>query len=118
MAITVTWSVVDMVRDAASGGVKQVRWECAAQADTGETAVEAGKYDCTPDATDANFVAYENLTEAVVVGWVKDSLGEDAVSEMETQRTEKVAAQVARKTSEANGTPWQPAADPDADGNE
>lgn len=118
MAVTVTWSIADMIRDAASGGVKQVRWECVALADTGETAVEAGKYDCTPDATADNFILYEDLTESTVVSWVKDSLGADTVSEMEAQRVEKVEAQVVRKTANANGVPWQPAADPAADGNE
>ena len=120
MAITVTWSIVDMKRDVASGGVKLVYWQCVAADDTNTecSAVESGKLQLEPDADADGFVAYDDLTEATVLGWVKDYLGEDAVSAMETQRTEKVAAQVARKTSEANGTPWQPAADPDADGNE
>ena len=109
MAITVTWSVLDMKRDAATGGVKEVRWQCVAQADSGESAVEAGKYTCEPDPDAADFVAYEDLTEAIVLGWVKDDLGADAVTEIETNREGKVQAQIARKTAEATGMPWAPA---------
>lgn len=108
MAITVTWSISDMKRDAATGGVKEVRWQCIAQADTGESAVEAGKYICTPDADAEGFVAFEDLTEELVLGWVKASDEVDA-DEIEANRTGKVEAQIARKTAEANGLPWAPA---------
>jgi hypothetical protein len=108
MAITVTWSVLDMKRDAATGGVKEVRWQCVAQADTGESAVEAGKYICTPDPDAEGFVAFEDLTEELVLGWVKAQDGFDA-AEIEANRTGKVEAQIARKTAEATGLPWAPA---------
>lgn len=109
MAITVTWSVTDMKRDAATGGVKEVRWQCIAQADTGESAVEAGKLICTPDPDAEGFVAFEDLTEELVLGWVKASDEVDA-DEIEANRTGKVEAQIARKTAEANGVPWAAAA--------
>jgi hypothetical protein len=57
-------------------------------------------------------VAYEDLTEEVVLGWVYASLieGEETADEAKARiaenRTGKVEAQVARKTAEANGTPW------------
>jgi hypothetical protein len=105
MAITVTWSVLDMKRDAATGGVKEVRWQCVAEADTGESAVEAGKLLLEPDATAEDFIAYEDLTEEVVLGWVKGQEGFDA-DEIETNRTGKVEAQIARNTAEATGMPW------------
>jgi hypothetical protein len=110
MTASVTWSVNDMRRNTADGGVFEVRWSATATDDT-ETdcvAVEAGKYTCTPDASAPDFVAYDDLTEAVVLGWVKDALneGEDTVSAIETRLTGKVDAQVARKTSESTGTPW------------
>jgi hypothetical protein len=117
MAITVTWSVLDMKRDAATGGVKEVRWQCAAEADTGESAVEAGKFTCTPDPDAADFVAYEDLTEAVVLGWVKDALDAAAAAEnsdtkssaaIEAARTAKVEARLARDAATASGMPWAP----------
>ena len=114
MAITVTWSVTDMKRDVASGGVKLVYWSCVAADDTHTecTATEGGKLRLEPDASADGFVAYDDLTEANVLDWVYDSLIEDeetadeAKARIEANRTGKVEAQVARKTAEATGTPW------------
>lgn len=114
MAQTTTWKINDMKRDTATGGVNTVYWECRVQDDTHTdcTAVEGGKLRLEPDATAADFVAYEDLTEATVLGWVYNSLieGEETADEakarIEENRQGKVTAQVARKTAEANGTPW------------
>jgi hypothetical protein len=107
MAITVTWSVEDMTRDSATGGVKTIYWQCVAMDDTHNdcVATEGGKYKCEPDASADSFIAYDDLTEAVVLEWVKASEDVDADA-IEANRTAKVEAQVARKTSDASGTPW------------
>ena len=114
MAITVTWSVTDMKRDVASGGVKLVHWQCIATDGTHTecTATDGGKLRLEPDASADGFVAYDDLTEATVLGWVYDSLieGEETADEAKARvaanRTGKVEAQVARKAAGANGIPW------------
>ena len=110
MTASVTWSITDMRRNAADGGVFEVRWSATATDDVEADcmAVESGKHVCEPDPSSAGFVAYDDLTEEVVIGWVKDSLatGEDTASEIESRLKDKVEAQVARKTSEAIGMPW------------
>ncbi len=114
MAQTTTWKINDMVRDDATGGVKTVYWECHVSDNTHTecSATEGGKLRLEPDATASDFVAYADLTEAVVLGWVYDSLieGEETADEakarIEANRQGKVTAQVARKTAEATGTPW------------
>ena len=114
MAITVTWSVQDMKRDVASGGVKTVYWQCIAADDTHTEciATEGGKLLLEPDVSAEGFVAYADLTETVVLGWVCTSLiqGEETADEAKARiaanRTGKVEAQVARKTAEADGIPW------------
>lgn len=114
MAQTTTWTINDMVRDTATGGVKTVYWECRVSDDehTDCTAVEGGKLRLEPDADAADFIAYDDLTEATVLGWVYNSLieGEETADEakarIEANRQGKVTAQVARKTADATGTPW------------
>lgn len=114
MAQTTTWKVNDMVRDDATGGVKTVYWECrVTDNDHLEcSAVEGGKLRLEPDATAADFIAYADLTEATVLGWVYNSLieGEETADEaktrIETDRQGKVTAQVAKKTDESSGMPW------------
>ena len=114
MAQTTTWKILDMQRDTATGGVTTVYWECRVQDDneTDCVAVEGGKLRLTPDANDPDFVAYSDLTEATVLGWVYDSLieGEETADEaktrIETDRQGKVTTQVAAKTSVSDGLPW------------
>ena len=112
MAITTTWTINNMVRDTDTGGVITVYYQCVAKADTGESAVEGGKLRLEPDASSPDFVAYDDLTEATVLGWVYNSLkegdetAEEAKARIEANRTGKVEAQIARKTAQASGTPW------------
>ena len=114
MAQTTTWTIQDMKRNTSDGGVHTVYWECRVVDDTHTdcSAVEGGKLRLTPDANADDFVAYDNLTEATVLGWVYDSLREgdetadEAKARIETDRQGKVTAQVTRKTADASGTPW------------
>ncbi len=112
MPITCTWSVNNMTHNTADGGVTIVYWSCTAQADTGETAVEGGKLRLEPDASSPDYVAYDDLTEATVLGWVYNSLiegeetAEEAKARIEENRTGKVQGQIDRKESTATGMPW------------
>lgn len=114
MAQTTTWKILDMQRATDTGAVDTVYWECRVTDDTHTecTAVEGGKLRLTPDADADDFIAYDNLTEATVLGWVYESLIEDdetadeAKARVETNRQGKVTAQVAKKTSVSTGMPW------------
>lgn len=119
MAQTTTWKISDMQRNASDGGVHTVYWECHVSEtvtidgeDETFTATEGGKLRLTPDTDDDDFVAYDNLTEATVLGWVYDSLREgdetatEAKTRIETDRQGKVTAQKNKRTSDASGMPW------------
>ena len=113
MAVTTTWSILDMKRTASDGNVHTVYWECRAANDSGdENAVEGGKLRLNADPSDADFIAYDSLTEADVLGWVYDSLiegdetADEAKARIEADRTAKVNAQITRNADEADGMPW------------
>ena len=119
MAITNTWSVTDMTRVDADGGVINAYWSCLATQTEGEgdaavtyTAVEGGKLLCTYDASAAGFIAYASLTEANVLGWVYASLVEgdetpdEAKARIEADRTAKVQKQIDRAATQDTGVPW------------
>ena len=114
MAITTNWSVNNMVRQDADGGVITVYWSCVAASDgtPSYTATEGGKLRLTPDADADDFVAYTDLTEATVLGWVYDSLveGEETATEakerIEADRTAKVQGQIDRAAAQSEGKPW------------
>ena len=114
MAITNTWSVQDMQRTDATGGVFLVYWSMIAQSDgdPSYSASEGGKLRCEPDPSASDYIAYADLTEADVLGWVYDSLIEgdetaaEAKARVEADRTAKVQKQIDAAATTATGVPW------------
>lgn len=56
------------------------------------------------DADDASFVAFDDLTEAQVVEWVKDAMGEEQVTSLEARLDSQLEELVTPKV--VSGTPW------------
>ena len=114
MAINTTWSVGNMTRIDADGGVVLAYWSLVAVSDGegGETATEGGKARFTYDASSSDYIAYDDLTEADVLGWIweQNKEGEETAAEykarIETERTAKVQAQIDRKAAQSTGVPW------------
>ena len=92
-----TWSVVQMDRKSADGFVTTVHYNVSAV--DGE--FTASTYGTVGFAEEGAFTPYSQLTEAVVVGWVKDSLGEATVEEA-------LAAQIEAQKNPVSesGLPW------------
>ena len=114
MAITTTWNVKDMTHKDSDGGVFLVYWSLIAQSDgtPSYSAQEGGKLQCTPDPSASDYIAYADLTEADVLGWVYDSLivGDETAAEakarIEVDRTAKVQKQIDAAATTASGVPW------------
>ena len=114
MAITNTWSVTNMQHTDADGGVFLVYWSMVAASDgtPSYSASEGGKLRCEYDASSSSYIAYADLTEDDVLGWVYNSLieGEETAEEaklrIEADRTGKVQGQIDRATSQSSGIPW------------
>mgnify|MGYP003681567003 FL=1 len=114
MAITTTWSVSDMTHKDSDGGVFLVHWSLTAQSDgtPSYSAQEGGKLSCTADPSASDYIAYADLKESDVLGWVYDSLIEgdetaaEAKARVEADRTAKVQKQIDAAATTASGTPW------------
>ena len=104
MSITIEWKVNDVESVIADGGVTCVKWSCSASGEADERAVNGGEVVLEPDATSSDFISYDDLTESVVMGWVKDSLGEEEVASIEEVLTAKVTAQM--NPVKQTGLPW------------
>ena len=94
-----TWKIVNMERDASTGFVNNVHWICS-DADGEFSGSTYGSIGLQGELT----IPYADLTEEVVIGWVKASLGEETVAATEAA----VAAQIAdaKEPKVATGTPW------------
>ncbi len=101
MSITYTWSVANMERNTSDDGVITVHWYCLGTDADGNSARSYGTTSHTPDPDDAGFIAYADLTETVVLGWVHGLVDKDAT---EAAIAAKINA-IANPTTAA-GTPW------------
>jgi len=114
MAINTTWSVGNLTRIDADGGVIQAVWNLVAQSDGegGEIAQEGGKNRFTYDASSSDYIAYADLKESDVLGWIweankeGDETADEYKARIEAERTAKVQAQIDRKATQATGVPW------------
>jgi len=98
MAIEYTYTVAQLERNTADDFVVTVHYRVNA-VDGDYTASTYGTVGYTQEAE--SFIPYADLTEATVIGWVKESLGEETVqeslaSQIEAQKTPATVA----------GTPW------------
>ena len=92
MAITKTWQVNTMERDISDGHVNEVIYRVIGKDGDVEKDRATGKVTFTkPSSLPSDFVAYDKLDEATVIGWVKTALGTDQVTEIEKAIEDKIA---------------------------
>ena len=77
--MAVVWTVVQLERNSSDDGVIVAHWRASDSeaVGTGDDAVSHygssyGTCSFTPDADSDDFVAFEDITEEMAVGWVKD----------------------------------------------
>jgi hypothetical protein len=99
-----TWTIANLERNTADGGVIVAHWRVTAEETVGEETYTASSYGTcgfTPDASAPDFVPYDQLTEADVLAWVWSSMDKDAT---EAALTAKIEEQKAPAT--VSGLPW------------
>tara|TARA_R100001510_G_C7515238_1_gene113131 strand:+ start:242 stop:574 length:333 start_codon:yes stop_codon:yes gene_type:complete len=110
MADTYTWSVNTLDRELDDGVVYTVHWSVTASRPNPEVSGEdysSGAYGTqgfTADPSDPGFIPYEDLTEAICIGWVEDALGEDEVSSLKSGLSANLDEQ--ENPTHAAGVPW------------
>ena len=110
MADTYTWSVNTLDRELSDGVVYTVHWSLSASRanpDPSGEAYIAGSYGSQgfeADPSDPDFIQYDDLTEAICIGWVQDALGEETVEGMEASLS--AALDEKENPTEAQGVPW------------
>lgn len=69
---------------------------------------KVGVVTLTGDPADPAFIPYEELTEEIVINWVKDDLGAEAISEIEAEFLAKLEEVLEKKNNPEflMGTPW------------
>jgi hypothetical protein len=95
-----TWTIANLERNVADGGVTVAHWRVT-EVDGDFSASSYGTVGFTPDADADDFVAYDNLTEEVVMGWVWESVNQE---DTEAALTANIEGQ--KNPVSADGMPW------------
>lgn len=99
-----TWKIYDLKRVITDGVVTDVTYACESEL-SGSSTRKIGDLAVVGSADDAGFVAYEDLTQGIVLGWVTGSV--DTAS-IETANSASIAASIVARAAvtKRNGTPW------------
>ena len=100
MAIIYTWTIPNCEHDIASGGINVIHWNCTG-VDDGFSTSSYGAVNLTPDPSSPDFVAYNDVTEAMAQSWVWDS-----VSQNDTEASVATEIDAMENPTEAYGKPW------------
>ena len=99
-----TWTIANLERNVADGGVIVAHWRVTESETVGEDTYTASSYGTcgfTPDASAEDFIAYDDLTEEVVMGWVHADVDQ---AQTEAALTANIAEQ--KTPTSADGMPW------------
>ena len=95
-----TWTIANLERNLSDGGVTVAHWRVT-EVDGDYSASAYGTCGFTPDPDADDFVAYDSLTEATVLGWVHAEVDQDAT---EAALTANIEAQ--KNPVTGSGMPW------------
>ncbi len=99
-----TWTIAQLERNTADGGVIVAHWRVTEEETVGDVTYSASSYGTcgfTPDPSASDYIPYDDLTEADVIGWCQSELDQDAI---EAGLTANITEQKTPTTS--NGVPW------------
>ena len=97
---TITWNIEQLDREVADGFVFTAHYTISAR----DEDYSSGAYGSMGFERPEELIPYADLTEEMVIGWVKDKLGEEAVTNVETQLQAQIDEQ--RTPTKGSGVPW------------
>jgi len=100
MTTTFTWAVANLERKTADGFVYNAHYTVNAEDGT----YSAGAYGSIGLERPESLIPFDDLTEDMVVGWVKDQLGDEKVAEVEAALQSQLDEK--RSPTKAAGVPW------------
>ena len=101
MSTTFTWNIANLERETSDGYVYTAHYTVNAADDTYSS---GGAYGSLGLERGDTLVPFADLTEATVVGWVKEKLTAEKVTEIEAALQAQLDEQ--RQPTKAGGLPW------------
>ena len=100
MTTAFTWAIANLERETADGFIFTAHYTISAKS----AAYSAGAYGSIGFERPDNLVPYSDITEEMVVEWVKDALTEEKVEQIEDALQSQLDEQAA--PTKAAGVPW------------
>ena len=100
--MTTTFKITQLNRDMSDGFVNTVHWT-ASKVD-GDFLASIYNTQSFIKEDNVNLIPYNDLTEEIVIGWVKTALGEESIAAIDIALAAQIAEQ--QTPSQASGTPW------------
>jgi hypothetical protein len=98
----ITWKIAQLERETADGYVFTCHYTVNAEDGT----YSSGAYGSLGlERPEGTMIPFADLTEEIVIGWVKDKFGAEKVAEIEAALQARLDEQHA--PSKASGLPWQ-----------
>jgi hypothetical protein len=106
---TFTWKVANLERNIADGKVTVVHYTVNALSDQVDPNSESGGFYSAGAYGSVGFdgevtVDFADLTEEIVIGWIKDQFGEEKVAEIEAALQNQIDIKITPVV--AAGVPW------------
>jgi hypothetical protein len=96
--------IQNMMRNLVSGMVTDVLWIASQEQSNKVATIQGGSTLPNIDVSDEKFVAFDQLTEQIVIDWVLAELGEDGTNNLQ-QQLDQIFANQNLQTNVA-GLPW------------
>lgn len=105
--MTTTWKIAQLKRNPTNGLVFEVTYIMNFELEN-ETDRHVGSVELEGDPTSETFVPYEELTELIVLEWVKEELTQSKITEIETSMETRLEDRIEKKANPEflTGTPW------------
>ena len=100
MATTITWHIANLERETADGFVYTAHYTVDAK----NEAYTAGAYGSIGLERPDNLIPFADLTEDLVISWVKEKLGDEQVANISAALEAQINEQ--QHPTKAAGVPW------------
>lgn len=98
---TFTWAIAQLDRETSDGYVFTAHYTV----DANDGVYKAGAYGSIGfERPESSMIPFSDLTEEIVIGWVKEKFGDEKVLEIEEALQSQIKEQ--RHPSKASGVPW------------
>ena len=100
--MTIEWKIEQMDRQTSNGLVTTVHW----RANATEDSYSATSYGSVGLTAGQSLIPFADLTKEVVIGWVKDKLGEETVTATEEGLAAQIESQKAPVSASGLPAAW------------